>query len=772
MDSKSRNYILDRIRSKLTTTEEFNFDKLSAPPLYMFFSPADIYELYSIAKSIKYAAKPKERYKAIDNVCKRRGLVKFAAGTNRVVYKHPEFPNILFKIAADDVGLGDNPAEYKNQFILKPFVAKTFEVSPCGTVAIVEKCNPITSREEFISIADDIFEMLSEWLVGKYVLADIGAKFFMNWSTRVGFGPVLIDYPYCYEVDGDKLYCNKPDMNSITGTCDGEIDYDAGFNFLMCTKCGRIYKARELEKKMKDNELILERRKGEINMKIVVRGGSKNIDKTVETGSYNKNFTEEGVEALPRNNFVKTNRNNKTVTINLKELTAGITKEENIIREEETGEELVEDIKEEIPVVEVVESDDESTSIINENSITNKHHNTMAVNGVLVNNSNENHTTASNINKVVYNDKVVDTIKLDPEDIVPAKANKEEKIVNSPFEISEDIKKEAQEKAKNTKMGSVEIIDNAIDTIIENLNNITIDKVKDEILEKLSKKLSKYITIPEEEKEFKGSVEELESIMNELDDLFNATDKKENFISAVIKYILSNYKDINYKNLVLDDTIRGYDTYEEGIDNTLRIIMEIMDELDDESYVDTASSKEFISLFNNIFSINPVITNAEREGKNLLITIDSNLYYAWDENKETISDINNDTTIEITDVFDDEESNNNENVIEEYTSDNTEKVVIVPSKMINIKNVLPKEFSRDVLVLLNEDGSYYTNKNGNTIVVDKINDQDTDNIKLVSKNWFNNVNAIIDTMEEDTGDSNNEDNTKEEVDEENLSEEE
>jgi hypothetical protein len=91
--------------------------------------------------------------------------------------------------------------------------------------------------------------------------------------------------------------------------------------------------------------------------------------------------------------------------------------------------------------------------------------------------------------------------------------------------------------------------------------------------------------------------------------------------------------------------------------------------------------------------------------------------------------------------------------------------------MVNIKNLLPKEFSRDVLVLLNEDGSYYTNKNDNTIVVDKINDQDTDNIKLVSKNWFNNVNAIIDTMEEDTGDS-NEDNTKEEVYEENLSEEE
>lgn len=183
----SRNYILDRIMSKKTTIEEFNYDKLEAPPLSWFFSPFDIQELNSIAKSIKYSAKPKERYDAINRVCNRCGLIKFGAGTNRVVYRHPEFPDILFKIAADDVGLGDNPAEYRNQFLLKPFVAKTFEISPCGTVAIVERVNPITSREEYISVADDVFELITEWLIGKYVLADIGSRYFMNIGIRSGF---------------------------------------------------------------------------------------------------------------------------------------------------------------------------------------------------------------------------------------------------------------------------------------------------------------------------------------------------------------------------------------------------------------------------------------------------------------------------------------------------------------------------------------------------------------------------------------------------------
>jgi hypothetical protein len=205
----SRDYILNRLKSKPMSIEEFNYDKLQAPPLSMFLSPYDIQQLNSIARSLKYSAKPKEKYAAIDRIMNSRGLVKFAAGTNRVVYRDPEFSNILFKVAYDDVGLGDNPAEFRNQFILKPFVCKMFEVSPCGTVSIVERCNPVQSREEFLSVADDVFELITEFLVGRYVLADIGARYFMNWAVREGFGPVLIDYPYLYEIDGAKLYCSK-----------------------------------------------------------------------------------------------------------------------------------------------------------------------------------------------------------------------------------------------------------------------------------------------------------------------------------------------------------------------------------------------------------------------------------------------------------------------------------------------------------------------------------------------------------------------------------
>lgn len=288
---KSRSIILDRIISNTITQEEFNYDKLQAPPLMMLLSPYDIAELNRIASSVKLSDKLKQKYQMIDNIMTRRGFVKMAAGTNRVVYKHPEDSSFLIKIAVDSVGMGDNPAEYRNQFIFKPFVTKCFEVSPCGTVGVFERVDPILSREEFLSVAQDIFNVISEWFIGEYVLADFGSSFFMNWGVRHGFGPVLLDYPYMYKLDGDKLYCNAPNPNSPTGKCDGIIDYDDGYNFLYCTKCGVKYRAQELAKKIEKKEIIVRSTEGDVPaMRFKISGGTYNLEeRTVTLGGNNFN---------------------------------------------------------------------------------------------------------------------------------------------------------------------------------------------------------------------------------------------------------------------------------------------------------------------------------------------------------------------------------------------------------------------------------------------------------------------------------------------------
>lgn len=268
--------IFNILYSQSRTPFDFDFDKLWKPSMYNYLYPGDIEQLYKIATSIQYSSKMRKKYKAIDNIMKARGFAKLGAGTNRVVYKYLEDQSFVMKIAVDEVGLKDNPREFVNQNLLKPFVTKVFEVSPCGTVAMVERVDPITSRQEFVSISDDIFNLITKKIIGKYVLADIGTKYFMNYGLRKGFGAVLLDFPYVYELDGNKLYCNKPDIN--TGLpCGGTIDYDEGFNDLICTKCGKTFYAEHLETDNKDKNILI-KDEGEIEMKITIKKNGE-VDK-------------------------------------------------------------------------------------------------------------------------------------------------------------------------------------------------------------------------------------------------------------------------------------------------------------------------------------------------------------------------------------------------------------------------------------------------------------------------------------------------------------
>lgn len=78
--------------------------------------------------------------------------------------------------------------------------------------------------------------------------------------------------------------------------CGGEIDYDEGFNHLICTKCGTEYFARDLSKKG-DNKKVLVVKKGVLNnMEIVIRRGDQVI-KTIRTNS--------SVDHLERTNMAK-----------------------------------------------------------------------------------------------------------------------------------------------------------------------------------------------------------------------------------------------------------------------------------------------------------------------------------------------------------------------------------------------------------------------------------------------------------------------------------
>lgn len=237
--------MIDPIAILNAKSNKFDYNAITAPPLFSMVPAQLDYYLYDLI--IKSGYSIEKKYQVIDKTMADYGFYKLARGTNRSVYRSAFNNSIVLKIGMDKYGAEDARHEYRNQEHLKPFCAKTFEVSPSGIIGLFERVTPITHRDEFESIATDIYDMLFNIISQKFIMADVGLSFFMNYGLRLGFGPVLLDYPYLYKMDRHKLVCRRllPDGS----VCDGLIDYDAAFDFLVCEKCGKRFLATDVATK-------------------------------------------------------------------------------------------------------------------------------------------------------------------------------------------------------------------------------------------------------------------------------------------------------------------------------------------------------------------------------------------------------------------------------------------------------------------------------------------------------------------------------------------
>lgn len=351
----------------------FDFDSLTANPLHSYIPQPAIDIIYRTICDPRLSSKMKKKYAIIDSVLTPLGFKKLGCGTNRIVYECLYDSRIVMKIALDKIGIKDNPREFINQNYIKPHICKVFEVSQCGTVAIVERVQPITSRAQFKAMSQDIFKMMVSNILGKYVMDDIGIKYFMNYGLRDGFGPVILDYPYVFPLDDKKLVC-KATLRGTNIPCCGDIDYDDGFNQLVCTRCGKYYQASDLGKRQ-DLGIEICKKRGKSKMKVRVYQGDKKIlesDTTKETKSINRKSSRFDISVTQGNKeiysvskgefdtsstFIPEPKNNNVTTINLEEDTTEnkveekeVTKDENKV--EEATKETKEEVKEEKKPVE------------------------------------------------------------------------------------------------------------------------------------------------------------------------------------------------------------------------------------------------------------------------------------------------------------------------------------------------------------------------------------------------------------------------------------
>lgn len=235
---------------------EFDYGGLKRPPIHSYLPFNVINQIKNLVHDPKLMARPSQKYKLMNDILRPIGFRHLASGTNRRTFYSIFDEGIVLKIALDSVGEEANLREFQTQYFIQPFCAKTFDVLPDGLIALSERVEPM-KEEDYKNIwSSDIFDFIFQILNRGYIMEDVGGNFFKNWGVRFGFGPVILDYPYIYEIDWHKLKCSKKDP--ITNDkCLGDLDYDysRGMSEIICTKCGARYSAKYLAKLVNVTEI-------------------------------------------------------------------------------------------------------------------------------------------------------------------------------------------------------------------------------------------------------------------------------------------------------------------------------------------------------------------------------------------------------------------------------------------------------------------------------------------------------------------------------------
>lgn len=288
---------------------EFVWQKLIRPPITSYIPIDCIKYIESLVGSVRLMNKPQEKYRLIESALNQYKFKKLNSGTNRRAFYCEYDPYVVLKIGSDNVGKSDNIYEYYNAEKAKPFCAKPFDVLPSGIMLLTERAEPMTEEDFKTTYAGEVFDVIFRMLSMGYIMEDIGANFFKNWGIRYGFGPILIDYPYIYEIDWSKIKCSYIDPRTHI-KCNGEIDYDydSGMSELVCTTCGTRYSARSLAKLITSNSFDSIIKKGRKRTMGLLKAGNFKI-KVMRGNEVVRRYYDESDVRLDTN--IRDNRTNQ-----------------------------------------------------------------------------------------------------------------------------------------------------------------------------------------------------------------------------------------------------------------------------------------------------------------------------------------------------------------------------------------------------------------------------------------------------------------------------
>ena len=277
----ARDQILYYLNKDPPTTNIVEYlNNLIRPPITCYIPQSIIDTFYTISCDSKLYNAPLKRFKLQNELLEPYGFKPLASGTNRRTFYCVYDPWIVLKIASDAIGRSDNISEFGIQKVLLPFCTKVFDVDSSGSMQLAERVEVMT-EDDFRTYQKEICRYLESWFQLGYFFEDVGFYSFKNWGLRDGSGPVLLDFPYFYQYDPDKLICDRENPKTHE-KCGGTIgyNYESIMSEIICYKCLGRYSAQYLSKKIDGNscDVILGRKnkmRTPINVQVVLTRGNK-----------------------------------------------------------------------------------------------------------------------------------------------------------------------------------------------------------------------------------------------------------------------------------------------------------------------------------------------------------------------------------------------------------------------------------------------------------------------------------------------------------------
>lgn len=173
----------------------------------------------------------------LNDYLKTFGFKEVGCGTNRIVFRHRDIEDKVFKIALDSRGILDNQMEEKLYEGLSDIVPTFYDTN--GLILIAERIYPLEHSSEYYEYADEIQDVIDS-ISSRYILNDIGPKSFLNWGRDINGRMLILDYAYLTPIENCKqLICRK---------CDSNLKYNNDLTMIKCTnkKCKAVYSIADI----------------------------------------------------------------------------------------------------------------------------------------------------------------------------------------------------------------------------------------------------------------------------------------------------------------------------------------------------------------------------------------------------------------------------------------------------------------------------------------------------------------------------------------------